>query len=155
MRYLALALLTAATTSLAAQSPERIRLAERMVELNSSRTGVQVAESAYVAHLLQESPLWVPYQDILAQWAADVYDWHAVDSVLQVRYAAVFNEDELKQLIAFSESPVGKKLVAVKPQFQREMAALLYSRSSLRRADLAQRVRDRAAVLRKPVPKVD
>lgn len=45
-----------------------------------------------------------------------------IDQIAQV-YADIFSEDEVAALVAFQQSPAGRKLQQTTPQLQREMAA--------------------------------
>jgi hypothetical protein len=97
-----------------AASQESVR---RLLELSEgSKIGIQVVEQLIPAFqkLAPQVPETV-WQELRSE-VLEEFKRGGVEDVLVPIYTKYFNEDEVRQLIAFYESPVGRKLVSVQPK---------------------------------------
>jgi hypothetical protein len=103
-------------------SPGAVAAAREMLEIKSATTIFDplipgVIESAKNTLLSTSPALAKDLNDVAAQLRAE-YAPKRADIATQIArtYAEQFSEKELRELIVFYKSPVGKKLIAIEPQ---------------------------------------
>jgi len=65
---------------------------------------------------LQQNPKLQPYEGVLRSFLQKYMSWDSLQDDYARFYAEALTEQELKQIIAFYKTPVGKKLVADEPR---------------------------------------
>jgi Uncharacterized protein conserved in bacteria (DUF2059) len=138
-----------------AQSERHLAAAAQVLELNGLQETLHITDSAYVAAVMRSSPLWEPYRDVLQEWVDHVYDWDVVRPALAQRLAANFTEAELAELLAFYQKPLGKKLLTLRPQLQRDLMDLTFTAMEHYQPELKSKLRKRAVALNRPVPRLN
>ncbi len=105
-----------ATSSVFA-GPESLALAGKVIEANGTQHALEDSfmknmESA-MAQLkkMGGEDLAREVTDVARQFFKDNYKWDELSPLYAEAYAAEFSDDELKSLLAFYESPLGKKAV--------------------------------------------
>lgn len=117
-----LAMLFAAAPSVSAQAPsaEYKTILKKMLEVSGAMTSAKVMLPQMVAMVKQQSPgipdaFWDGFQN---KWE------NKLDSKLTELYAPIYQKhltlDDLKKIVAFYESPVGKKLSEATPAMMSE-----------------------------------
>jgi uncharacterized protein len=139
--------------SLAAQSTDSS--ARRILEITNYRDVLRISDSAYVEATIRASPQLGPYRDVVQEWADHVFDWERIAPALAERLTAEFSAQELQQLLAFYETPLGKKVIASRPALQRYMTSLAYGATEQYRPELLRKLRTRARELNRTTPKLD
>ena len=131
------------------------QLAAELLAVTGLRESVHQSDSSYVAHAVALDPRWLPYKDILAQWADEVYDWSRLRPLLVQRLVKAFTAAELRDVLQFYRTPVGQKWVRVRPLLQRDVTDLMFAAEQRYRPELHQRVLARAAQLHRATPRLD
>jgi hypothetical protein len=138
-----------------AQSSSATALALQVLELSGMPEVLRISDSAYVAALLRNGPHLRPYRDVLEEWSGHVYDWGVVGPALARRLASDFTVAELGQVKAFYQTPVGRKILVLRPALQRYMAELTFTAAEQYLPELRAKLRARAAALNRPEPRLN
>jgi hypothetical protein len=65
---------------------------------------------------LEQNPQMVQFEDIFKDFFAKYFTYSALEDKLAELYAESFTAEELKDLIAFYQTPTGKKSISVMPE---------------------------------------
>jgi hypothetical protein len=74
--------------------------------------------------MLQQNPTLVPFRDVLITWAEKTMTWERFEGKVVAMYAGAFSEAEIRDLIAFYQTPTGKKMIQLGPQLTQQGAQL-------------------------------
>lgn len=103
--------------SVQAATPETLALAEKVVEAGGMRASMEDNFMGTIDAAMGQlrktggEELTNKVTEVARQFFRENYKWESVRQVYVEAYAAEFSDDELKGLLAFYESPVGKKFV--------------------------------------------
>ena len=115
-RCLAVLLLVAVAAPLQAQSAERIEAAGALLEAMGMAETMQETAELTLQNQLAQNPDISGYADIVEKYMAMAMDWDEISEDVIRTYANHFTADELQQLTAFYQSPIGQRFVEVSPQ---------------------------------------
>ncbi|HEU4566148.1 MAG TPA: DUF2059 domain-containing protein [Gemmatimonadaceae bacterium] len=105
----------AAVPPAAAPGAAQLAAARELLQLvNLDRTLKGSAEMMIQAQLAA-NPMLEPYGDVLRQWAGKYLTLEAMGDRMAAAYAGTFTEAELRELVKFYRSPVGRKLAEQTP----------------------------------------
>lgn len=132
---LGMALFALAAAPVAAQdtelAPEHLALARKYIDLTDKSglyelTLVQTAAQTMQILVRQNPEITKPVDDAITK-TLDFYRGKKGDLMDQFArvYALAFNEDELKQIVAFYESPVGTKLAEANAQLNESLQSVM------------------------------
>jgi len=145
------------------------------------KASMQEFKRSFVARRIQSDPRWVPYRDVLQQWADEVFDWNKFETFFVPQLIPRFTRDEMLQIvkfyqnpelnqklspdltqrrtrekilqiIKFHQSPVGKKWNGMKFVLQQDMMSRLNAADQRFRSELRRRVQQRSVEIKQPVP---
>lgn len=105
--------------------------------------------AAMVDVQIRQNATLVPFRDVLLNWAERFLTWDAVAPQLIDLYAERFTEAELQDLIAFYQSPTGRKSLVELPALTQQGAALGAEIAKKHAPELERMIRERAEELRK------
>ncbi|WP_086686336.1 DUF2059 domain-containing protein [Nostoc sp. T09] len=112
---------TRTTPSTTAQDPDKINNIKKLLEITGARNlSRQVINQMFVA-LKGEYPQ-VP-QKFWDTFLAELKPEEMINDFIPI-YNKYFTNDEIKQIIAFYQTPLGQKTLTVLPQLSRESAAI-------------------------------
>jgi len=114
VRFLA-AIALLISVSAYADSASHRRSAERLMELFNVPTTTQLAVQAIVEQQAATNPGVGAFSDAFRSFAAQYLSWDALKGPILEVYVEEFNEEDLRQLVAFFETPVGRKFVERSP----------------------------------------
>lgn len=140
-----------ATDSTAAKpiSPEARELAGRLLKLmnveETVRTGTEMAFDTQV----QQNPLMAPFRPTMQAWVNKYFTYEVLAPKFTEIYAQEFTVDELRALVTFYESPVGRKIAALTPKLSRRGGEVGVAIAQEHMAELQQMIQARAAELEK------
>ena len=97
--------------------------------------------------MVQQNPMLSPFRSVLVEWAEKVFVWENFEDEFVELYVATFSEREIADLIAFYETPTGRKLVKIQPELMQKGAALGAELGAQHSAELDAMIRARAAEL--------
>ena len=145
----ALFLLLASTAPAAAEGSHDAAAVELLALMD-----VQAAATAGTATMadlmIGQNPAMSPYRSVIVEWAEQVFAWENFESRLVAIYTDAFTEDELRELIRFHQSPVGRKLVRLNPELMKSGAQIGAELGREHAPLLDQMIRERAAELENP-----
>ena len=128
-------------------TPASRRAAEELLQLMNIaqvlRSGSEVSFDAQV----KAQPLMAPFRATMQTWADKYLTWEQFGPKLVQAYAEEFSESELRELIAFYKSPIGRKVAARSPVLTRRGAQIGSEIAEAHVAELQQMIQARAAEL--------
>jgi len=108
----ALASLCALPATARGQAPQAVRLATDVLRAMDLETAMRAGVAASFDAQIQQNPLMAPFRPIMESFTTKYLTWNTIGPGMAKLYATRFTEPELRELLAFYRSPVGRKLVA-------------------------------------------
>jgi uncharacterized protein len=140
------------STAAAVAPAARVRAAERLLAVtDAERLNALMIEQMQRTQLTQ-MPQLAPYADIMNEFFAEHLSWDKVRPETVQLYTEVFTTAELEELIAFYQSPLGKKLLAKSPEIMTRAMALAQRRLERAMPAVLQRIQERATQSAAPPP---
>jgi uncharacterized protein len=68
---------------------------------------------------IRSNPRLAPYEDVVREWFSKVKETNHLEDQMVKLYAEIYSEEELRELIAFYRSPIGRKTLAKMPEIMR------------------------------------
>ncbi len=121
---LALVVLLCFTGLAQAQSDQRLKAAENLLEAMNVKVALQKSIDAMLDVQLRQRPAMRPYKDILLKFYRKYMSYESLkDDMVQI-YADAFSEKELNEIAKFYRSPVGQKTIEKMPELLAKGAKL-------------------------------
>ena len=139
----------AATTAQAAPTPGARRAADELLRLMNVAQVLRAGFEVAFDEQLKAQPLMAPFRPTMQAWAEKYLTWEQYAPGLVGVYAEEFTEPELRALIAFYQTPVGRKAAALSPTLTRRGAAVGAAVAAAHTAELEQMIQARAVELQK------
>jgi hypothetical protein len=149
IRLFSLALALALAAPLAAQpatspatpiAPSHLAAAKEYLELYGivelAMTGVQLAMDQQIA----TNPELKPFRETMVDWARDLFSSEETKTAFAGIYAEVFTEAEIRQLMDFARTPLGRKVIANQGTLARRGAEIGERLAQSHQADLMARL---------------
>ena len=133
-----------ATTS--ATSPSDSLAKELLTLLQVERT-MKAGMDEMLNAQLQGNPMMEPYRDVLRTWASKYLTWEVMGARLTRLYTETFTADELRQMLDFYHTPVGRKVAEMTPELTQRGAKIGAEIAQEHQAELEQMIRARAQQL--------
>jgi hypothetical protein len=92
--------------------------------------------------ILKQNPQIGPYHDVVRRFLSKHLSLESLQEELITIYTAEFTEEELKQLTAFYQTPVGKKAVEKLPQLMAKAGQLGVARVQANQAELQEMIEE-------------
>jgi hypothetical protein len=141
------------TTPRKPPTPGAIAAAERLLALMNTEQVMRVAITASFDAQVKAQPLMAPFMDVMREWADRVITMKEMGPQLAVAYAELFTEAELRQIIAFYQSPIGRRLAAALPDLTRRGSEIGAAVAEAHSAELQEAIAKRAAEIQNaPTP---
>ena len=106
-------------------SPSKAAAIRHLLDLTgSSKLSKQIMDELF--SVLKGSSTQVPsslWDELHAEYDTDLESGKLIDMIVPI-YSRAFSEDEIKELVKFYESPIGKKVSSSLPQILRESMAV-------------------------------
>ena len=111
-------------------------------ELYRALGGAKTAEAGAEAMMgiVTSNPELAPYQDVFRAWYKKVFSGDELETEMAAIYMKAFTEDELKGLIAFYATPLGRKSLEKFPELMKQGAELGMSRAQEHSAELEEMI---------------
>jgi len=129
-RILALMILLTLTCAFAAgaQAPQptasQIAAVKELFQvMDLAKTTNEAVEVMYQAQV-QANPALKQFEDVTRPFMAKYLSWTYLEPQMIQVYAEAYTEPELRELIAFYRTPIGKKTVVMMPKLMQKGAAL-------------------------------
>ena len=108
----------------AAISASHRQAAEELLQVTGMKTNMERMIVQMVEMQLQQKPGMDAYRDVLLQFFTKYLGYNSIKSDFIDIYTAEFNERELRELIAFYNTPVGKKTITKLPVLMQKGAQI-------------------------------
>lgn len=121
LRIILVTLLVLGCASVSAQvgSP-KLEIAKKLVELANLSAVVAGSADATADAMLAQNPMLRPYKMVIIEWFDVAFLGGRVETEMAEIYAESFSESELREIVAFHETPTGQKLVRLQPELMRK-----------------------------------
>ena len=139
-------------------SPERVRAAEALLVTMHADSLFKLTTEQRMSAQLRANPTIAPYESEMRDFFGRYLRWEDVRGDMVRVYAETYTEDELHQLAAFYQTPLGRRLLETMPALSQRTAELTQQRVMAHMPELVQSIMGRmtapAAVAsgKKPVP---
>ena len=70
------------------------------------------------------NPALAPYRDVLVNWSRQFLSWEQMGPDMVAAYAAVFDDDEVREITAFYRTPAGRKSLSKMPELMQRGAEI-------------------------------
>jgi len=121
-------------------APSHLAAAREFMEIfgivDLAMTGAQMAMDQQVA----ANPGLQPYRAVMLDWARDLFGSDELKNAFARIYAETFTEPEIRQLMEFARSPVGRKMVANQANLAQRGSELGKQLAQAHQADLMARI---------------
>ena len=129
MRHRVLALLTLAfalAVSAQAQTPSASHAAavRELFQVMDLATTTNQAVDVVLKTQIESNPQLKQFEDVMRTFLTKYLSWNNLESQMVQMYAETFTEPEVRELLAFYRTPLGKKTVAKMPELMQKGAAL-------------------------------
>ena len=123
---LALYLLVAAVTPAVAQPDDASHraAAQRLLEVTRAREFMEENAETMIDTQLRQAPQLAPFADTMREFYAELMSWDVLEPEYMRVYLDVFTEAELRDQIAFYETPAGQNMVEKMPALMLRTAEL-------------------------------
>ena len=142
--------LRAQNATAVAPSAGAMAAAAQLLALMNLESVMRASTSAMLAAQVKQQPAMAPFRDVMQAWADSIMTLKAMAPALNRVYAETFSEGELRQLIAFYQTPIGRKLAAVTPALSRRGAEVGSEIAEANLPMLQAMIQARAAELQRP-----
>ncbi|HVR96351.1 MAG TPA: DUF2059 domain-containing protein [Thermoanaerobaculia bacterium] len=131
-----------------AESSHRTAAAELLTMMDLEKT-VSASVAAMVDAQVQQNPMIERYKDVMVKWAEKVMSWEAIGPKMIDLYMETFTEPELRELITFYKTPIGKKALQQMPVLMQKGAMIGAEQAEAHSAELEEMIRAKDAELEK------
>jgi len=101
-------------------------------------TGSAEAGAEAMMGMIRDNPELAPYEDVFRAWYKKVFAGGDLEGEIAKVYMKYFKEQELRDLAAFYETPLGRKAIATLPQVMKEGADIGMARAKEHESELVQ-----------------
>lgn len=100
------------------------RAAAELVDLLKLEESNQAAIDLMVESMASQNPMFNQIRDVFTDFFKEYSDWEKLYPEYVRLYAEAYSEAELRELIAFYKSPVGRKTVDMMPRLMQQGAEI-------------------------------
>ncbi|GAC1516743.1 MAG: hypothetical protein NVS1B4_13550 [Gemmatimonadaceae bacterium] len=134
-----------------AQSAETTRLATELLRAMRFEEGMRAAVTAGLDAQVRGNPLVAPYRAIMHEWTTRHLTWESVGPATVRLYADRFSATELREMLAFYRTPVGRKMIDAQQPIMAEATRIAQAALAPHQAELQEALRQRAEDLQKQI----
>jgi hypothetical protein len=117
-------------------------LALRLLEIFHVQEATDTAAQVMVNQIMATNESLLSHEAVFREFSRRYLGWNAVRDDIAKIYAREFSEQELKQLLQFFETPLGKKFIQTNPSLTGKVARHIQSVVQAHEEDLAQMIAD-------------
>ena len=112
------------TPSAAPIAPAARALADTLIDLMNSESVLRASIQASFDEQIKMQPAMAPFRPTMEAWVERYVTWSELRPRISDLYARAYTQPELRGLIAFYRSPVGRRSAAVMPDITRQSASI-------------------------------
>lgn len=124
-------------------SPARMRAAAELVDAMDMEQNLKQTTDALIEQQKGQMPMMAEYEDIMRDFMNKALNWSELRDDYIRMYAEVYTEDELRQLRAFYQTPLGKRLLATLPEVAAKSSEISNRRMQQHLPEMQQRIMER------------
>ena len=135
-----------AAVSAEGNAPQRSSHEQATLELFEALKMESTFEATLEASLqqvVQQNPQLVEYMDVMREFFRKYMSWGSLEDEMAQVYMKAFTEKEMRQLIAFYRTPIGKKAAQTVPQLAADGMAIGQRRVQANMGELQQMIQAR------------
>lgn len=146
----ALAVLPAFAQAPAPPSPREVAL--ELVRISGVEETMRLGIASSLDAQIQANPALEPYRAVIEEWATSVVEGEKLAERFADLYLELFDESELRALLEFQRSPLGRKVKEKNGELMRRASEIGLEAATRHEADLDRRIRAKAAELGQETP---
>ncbi len=132
-----------------ANSPRSQAAARELLQAMNMEAVLQASTRSTFDVMISQQPVMEPFRAVMHEWMTKYLTMEQFGPRFIAIYAGKFTEPELRQLITFYRSPVGRRLVAEMPELTRLGAEAGAEVAALYSDELEEMIQAKAAELEK------
>ena len=86
-----------------------------LLEVMGGKNQMQQMQNQFIGILTRSNPEMAKHQGTIQQWAEKYLTWEEMSAGMTAVYKKHFNDNEIKQLLDFYKTPIGKKSIEKMP----------------------------------------
>jgi hypothetical protein len=118
------------------------KAAEELLRATNVEKSMTTVMDQMLAVLIQQNPQLGPYHDVIKRFMSKYLSLESLQEELITIYTEEFTEEELEQLTAFYQTPVGKKAIEKLPQLTARAGQLGIARVQANQAELQRMIEE-------------
>jgi len=87
-----------------------------LIKVTKVEQQMATSTEAVADAMTKGNPVLMPFRDVIVEWASKYLTWNAMLPEVAKLYKETFTESEVRELIAFYQTPVGQKVLAKLPE---------------------------------------
>ncbi len=87
---------------------------DELVEIIAGEKKIETMQNEFIAMINQTNPGMTPHLPILQKWSKTYVTWDSLKSEFSKIYSDHFDQEEIKALLAFYKTPIGKKSIELR-----------------------------------------
>jgi len=131
------------------QTPQGMAVATEVLRAMDLEQAMRAGVAASFDAQIQQNPLMAPFRPAMEAFTTKYLTWERVGPAMAKLYATHFTEPELRDLLAFYRSPIGRKLVAEQGALTAEGARIAQAALQPHLPELQAAILERAAELQR------
>ena len=131
------------------QTPQRVELATEVLRAMDLEQAMRAGVAASFDAQIQQNPLMAPFRPTMEAFTTKYLTWETIGPDMAKLYATRFTEPELRELLAFYRSPIGRKMVGEQGTLTAEGARIAQAALQPHLPELQAAIQQRAAELQR------
>lgn len=124
-------------------TPARLAAAEAMISSVDMEHPYARTMDAMIKSQVAQNPMLSQFEDVMRRFFDQYLSWQVVRPDLVRVYALTYTEDELRQLTAFYQTPLGRRLLETMPEVSRRSTEFTQRRVMEHMPELQQQIMQR------------
>ena len=129
-----------------------LQAAREVLEITNAKDVMRATMQASFDAQIEQMPAMAPFRPVMEEWADKYLSWDVIAPRLAEVYAQTFTEQELRELIAFYRTPLGRKVAAETPELSRRGAVIGAKIAAAHTPELQQMIQAKMAELQRRPP---
>ncbi len=130
------------TNMMVVQASSSEDLALRLLELFHVQEATDTAAQVMVGQIMASNESLLAHEAVFKEFSRRYLGWNAIRKDIAKIYSQEFSQQELKQLVEFFETPLGRKFIQTNPSLTGKVAKYIQSVVQKHEQDLAQMIAD-------------
>ena len=137
----------AQTSDSTTYAPSHLAAAAELLEVSRAKETTEESMAVMIDAQLAQAPQLAQFEDVMREFFAKYMSWEALRDDMARLQASAYTEEELRELVAWYQTPLGQKVAAVTPQLTAQGAAIGQRVAAEHMPELQGAIMDRAQEL--------